>query len=62
MKTSEELKSIFKTIVVSVQEKAKQSEAPIFYFENGKRIRQEPNGDRFVQIIDSNGEKVDYKI
>ncbi|MBB6673583.1 hypothetical protein [Cohnella nanjingensis] len=62
MKTVEELNEIFKEIEQSVQDKAKKAGAPIFYIENGKRIRQEPTGERFVLVIDSDGTPAQYKL
>ncbi|NOU69310.1 hypothetical protein GC096_35425 [Paenibacillus sp. LMG 31461] len=62
MKTEKELNEIFKKIEQSVQDKARKAGAPIFYIENGKRIRQEPTGERYIQVIDSDGNLTDYKL
>ncbi|WP_090677110.1 hypothetical protein [Paenibacillus tianmuensis] len=62
MKKGDELKEVLKHIERSVQMKAKEAGAPLYYIKNGKRIRQEPSGEKFVQIIDSDGNPADFRL
>ncbi|WP_334073860.1 MULTISPECIES: hypothetical protein [Paenibacillus] len=60
--TGDDLQKAFKRVKQAVRSKAKEASAPLFYVENGKYIREEPNGDKFIRVLDSDGILKDYKV
>lgn len=58
----EELRKAFERVKKSVRSKAKIAGAPLFYMENGKYIREEANGEKFIQVIEANGTVKDFKV
>jgi hypothetical protein len=61
-KTGEELQVVFKKAKQSVRAKAKAYGAPLYYFRNGKRIREDADGSKHVLIIDSDGKLSEFNI
>jgi hypothetical protein len=58
----EELRKTFERVKRSVRSKAKKAGAPLFYMENGKYIREEANGEKYIQVIEADGTVKDYKV
>lgn len=54
-KTGPELQEILSKASRSAREKAKSAGAPLYYIENGKRIREDADGKKFVFVVNSEG-------
>lgn len=51
---------IFRRIEHSIREIAKTTRASLYYFENGKRFREDPDGQKYVLIIESDDTLSEY--
>lgn len=60
--TGDELRKTFKRVKQTVRSKAKEAGAPLFYVENGKYIREEANGDKFIRVVEPDGTIKDFKV
>jgi hypothetical protein len=60
--TGAELQAAFKKARQSVRDKAKLAGAPLYYMHNGKRIREDVDGNKFVIVMDSNGNSTQFKV
>jgi hypothetical protein len=61
-KTGAELQAVFKKAKQSVRDKAKLAGAPLYYMRNGKRIREDVDGKKYVMVIDSNGKSTEFNV
>lgn len=57
----EELRNTLNRVKNSVRAKAKKAGAPLFYMENGKYIREEANGEKYIRVVEA-GQVKDYKL
>jgi hypothetical protein len=60
--TGAELQAAFIKAKLFVRDKAKLAGAPLYYMHNGKRIREDVDGSKYVVVIDSNGNLTEYKV
>lgn len=62
VKTGQELKQVLNEASKSVREKAKLAGAPLFYMQNGNRVREDANGQKYALVVDENGEVLEFPI
>lgn len=62
LKTGIELEEIFDKAHQTVKKKAKDAGAPLYYMHTGKRIREDANGQKFVIVLDADGNVMEYKL
>ncbi|MDF2647967.1 MAG: hypothetical protein K0Q73_3772 [Paenibacillus sp.] len=61
-KTGRELQAILKAANKSVREKAKLTGAPLFYMQNGNRVREDANGRKYALVVDDKGRELEFPI
>jgi len=61
-KTGQELKEVLKAASKSVREKAKLTGAPLFYMQNGNRIREDADGRKYALVIDGDGKSLEFPV
>lgn len=61
-KTGQELKEVLKAASKSVREKAKLTGAPLFYMQNGNRVREDADGRKYALIVDGDGKLLEFSI
>lgn len=60
-KTGIELQEILKKASQSVREKAKSTGAPLYYMKNGKRIREDADGKKFI-LVNTEGKLMEFTL
>lgn len=60
--TGAELQVAFKKARQSVRDKAKLAGASLYYMHNGKRVREDVDGNKYVIVIDSSGNSTEFKV
>jgi len=61
-KTGQELQEVLKAASKSVREKAKLAGAPLFYMQNGNRVREDADGRKYALVVDSEGKSLEFPI
>ena len=61
-KTGQELRTILKNASQSARIKAKLAGAPLFYIHNGKRNRENADGQKYVVVVNENGQSLEYPV
>lgn len=59
-KTGPELQEILGKASRSAREKAKSAGAPLYYINKGKRIREDADGRKFVLVVNSEGNPLEF--
>jgi hypothetical protein len=59
-KTGHELQEVLIKASRSAREKAKSAGAPLYYIDNGKRIREDADGRKFVLVVNSEGNPLEF--
>ncbi|MEK0312256.1 hypothetical protein [Cohnella sp. 56] len=61
-KTGQGLREVLKAASKSVREKAKLAGAPLFYMQNGNRVREDADGRKYALVVDSEGKALEFPI
>ena len=61
-KTGPELLDVLSKASRSAREKAKSAGAPLYYIENGKRIREDADGKKFILVVNSEGKPLEFPV
>ncbi|HEY0826994.1 MAG TPA: hypothetical protein VGE40_02780 [Bacilli bacterium] len=61
-KTGIELQEFLKKASQSVREKAKSTGAPLYYLRNGKRIREDAEGKKFILVLNTEGKLMEFPL
>jgi hypothetical protein len=61
-KIGPELQEILSKASRSAREKAKSAGAPLYYINNGKRIREDADGRKFVLVVNSEGNPLEFPL
>lgn len=62
VKTGQELREVLKAASKSVREKARLNGAPLFYMQNGHRVREDADGRKVALIVDESGNLLEFPI
>lgn len=62
VKTGQELQKVLRAASKSVREKAKLAGAPLFYMQNGHRVREDADGKKYALVEDDKGSLLEFPI
>ncbi|WP_127583133.1 hypothetical protein [Paenibacillus koleovorans] len=62
VKKGQELQEVLKAASKSVREKARLAGAPLFYMQNGNRVREDADGRKYALVVDGDGKSLEFPI
>jgi len=62
VKTGQELQEVLRAASKSVRKKAKLAGAPLFYMQNGNRVREDADGQKYALVVDDKGSLLEFPI